>query len=189
MDNFLHSMAIKYAPQIDWSRFYPEQFIYTIPFNGVTGSTQGSQYTGSLNISSDASFIVTEICRAIRSDPDFSTLTGAGALPYEPNTAAPNLYLQMLDSGAGKTLFDNPVSVNSIFNPNSSSWKLSAPRILGANTSLQTTLISYDTVNTWNIQLAFKGVKIYPRSSIIDPTPTETQLQQMARSLLILAGG
>ena len=189
MDNFLSSMAVKYAPQIDWSKYYPEEFIYSIPFNGVTGTSAGSQYTGSLNISSDASFIVTEICRAFRTEPDFSTLTGAGSLLYEPNTAAPNMFLQMVDSGAGKSLFDNPISVNSIFNPNTGTWKLAAPRILGANTSLQTTLISYDTVNTWNVQLAFKGVKIYPRVGIIDPTPNESQLKQIARSLLILAGG
>lgn len=168
---FLSALITENGP-IDWNLFYPEEFVYT-PTQGLltaaaaVGATPG-QANGTIQISSDAPFIITSIGADVLLTA-WADLTPATMPQYPPTDFIANARVQFVDGGSGKNLYNAPIPLRQLCGQSGSDRRdLVAPRILGANTTLNINLFNFDTTRTMPVFFTFFGVKALPRSMPLD---------------------
>lgn len=105
-----------------------------------------------INIESDSNFLLQK----------FSYQADIAAAAFTANTRPiPNVTIQLIDSGSGRQLMQNPVPVSSFMGDGQLPFILPNPRLFLANSTIQIAFANFDTAVTYNIRLSFIGYKIY----------------------------
>jgi len=188
-NNQIAAMIIDGGP-VDWNRYFPEHFIYT-PTEGLitapvaVGAVPGTAQ-GNVQINSDAPFMLFGVGVDLLL-PEWEDLTAATMPSYAPTQFIPNARVQFTDQGSATNLFNAPIPLRQICGASGSDvHQFLAPRILGANTTMQVTLTNFDTVNAMPAFFSFVGVKIKPRAIPRDVVQAEREresLQRLASSI------
>ena len=73
----------------------------------------------------------------------------------------PLVTIQIIDSGSGRQLMQNPIPVASLFGTGELPFILPNPRKFMRNSTMQIAFTNFDAAITYNVRLAFIGYKIY----------------------------
>lgn len=104
---------------------------------------------------------------AIEADSDFilQKLTYqadiAGATQTDSSRLIPNVLIQITDTGSGRQLMQEPISVASFFGTGMLPFILPNPRLFMRNSTIQIAFTSFEAAITPNVRLAFIGYKVY----------------------------
>ena len=107
---------------------------------------------------------------AIEADSDFimQKLTyqaDIAAASYTDSTRPiPLVTIQLIDSGSGRQLMQNPIPVSSFMGNGELPFILPNPRKFLRNSTIQVAFTNFDAATAYNIRLAFIGYKIYGTS-------------------------
>lgn len=105
-----------------------------------------------INIEADSDFILQKF--AFQADIAAAAYTDA-TRPW------PNISVQLIDSGSGRQLMQNPIPVTSFMGTGELPFILPNPRKFLRNSTIQVAFTNFDAAITYNIRLAFIGYKIY----------------------------
>jgi len=105
-----------------------------------------------INIEADSDFILQK----------FAYQADIAAAAYVLNTTPiPLITIQLIDSGSGRQLMQNPIPVSSFMGNGQLPFILPNPRKFLRNSTIQVAFTNFDAAVTYNIRLAFIGYKIY----------------------------
>jgi hypothetical protein len=105
-----------------------------------------------INIEADSDFILQK----------FAFQADIAAAAYTRFTAPePLVTIQLIDSGSGRQLMQNPIPVASFMGNGQLPFILPNPRKFLRNSTIQIAYNNFDAAVTYNIRLAFIGYKIY----------------------------
>jgi len=105
-----------------------------------------------INIEADSDFILQK----------FAYESDIAAAAYVFNTKPiPLITIQLIDSGSGRQLMQNPIPVASFMGDGQLPFILPNPRKFLRNSTIQVAFTNFDAAVTYNIRLAFIGYKIY----------------------------
>ena len=105
-----------------------------------------------INIEADSDFILQK----------FAWQADVAAAAYTDSTRPwPNVTIQLVDSGSGRQLMQNPIPVTSFMGTGELPFILPNPRKFLRNSTIQVAFTNFDAAVTYNIRLAFIGYKIY----------------------------
>ena len=105
-----------------------------------------------INIEADSDFILQK----------FAYESDIAAAAYTFNTKPiPLITIQLIDSGSGRQLMQNPIPVASFMGDGQLPFILPNPRKFLRNSTIQIAFTNFDAAVTYNIRLAFIGYKIY----------------------------
>ncbi len=105
-----------------------------------------------INIEADSDFILQK----------FAYESDIAAAAYVLNTTpVPLITIQLIDSGSGRQLMQNPIPVSSFMGNGQLPFILPNPRKFLRNSTIQVAFTNFDAAVTYNIRLAFIGYKIY----------------------------
>lgn len=76
----------------------------------------------------------------------------------------PLISIQLIDSGSGRQLMQNPIPVSSFMGDGQLPFILPNPRLFLRNSTIQVAFTNFDAAVTYNIRLAFIGYKIYRKA-------------------------
>jgi len=85
----------------------------------------------------------------------------AGAAFTADTRPIPLVTIQLIDSGSGRQLMQNPIPVSSFMGDGQLPFILPNPRLFLRNSTIQIAFTNFDAAITYNIRLAFIGYKIY----------------------------
>ena len=105
-----------------------------------------------INIEADSDFILQKL--TYQADLAGVAQTDAGRI-------VPNVTVQLIDTGSGRQLMQNPIPISSIFGTGRVPFILPNPRLFMRNSTLQVAFTSFEAAVTPTIRLAFIGYKIY----------------------------
>lgn len=111
----------------------------------------------------------TQVQVIIQDDSDFEVrrlayhFTAAEAAITNATAPCPNWTLQLTDTGAGRSLFNNPVPIDTVATgPGMSPRDLPWPKILRRNSTIQATLTNFDAAQaTGRLYLVMFGRKLF----------------------------
>ena len=129
-----------------WTEDY---FVYDI---GPTIVSAGSQVQSTIQIQADSIFLW-ERCSY------YATIADA-AFTAETQPV-PNVSIQVVDSGSGRQLFQNPQPIPSLFGTGTLPFVLPTPRYFKPNSLVQIQLANFDAAVEYSIRLSFIGSKIF----------------------------
>lgn len=121
--------------------------------------------TDIIQIEADSNFILQKLTQFTVASATFPDLTvntivfPAGLT--EENRVIPAVALQMIDTGSGRQLMQNPIPIPSFFGTGEMPFILPNPRLFQRNSTIQVSYTNFDTVNTYDIRLALIGYKVY----------------------------
>ena len=124
--------------------------------------------TDVIQIEADAHFVLQKLAHVSYDDaapPDLGTsptVLFTGGLTAQQQVL-PQVSIQITDTGSGRQLMSNPIPIPSLFGDGKLPFILPNPRIFLKNTTLQIGYTNFDTVNPYDIRLAFIGYKIYTK--------------------------
>jgi hypothetical protein len=124
------------------------------------------QATDTIQIEADSNFILQKLTYlAFDGDlaPDLAVATTillTGGLTAQQRII-PRVGLQIIDTGSGRQLMQEPIPIPSIFGTGELPFILPNPRLFMRNSTIQLTFTNFDAVNTYDIYLAFIGYKVY----------------------------
>jgi len=148
----------KFNKQFDWTKQYPEWYIYNLDF-GVTTTTPlaaGASVTQNIQVQSDASFLLTAFNGSIFNAN--TQLSGFG------NMQALNVTVNVQDTGSGKNLSSSPVQFAHMFGQNGqNTYELPVPRILSQNSTIVITITNNSGGALTGLMVSCHGVKILNR--------------------------
>jgi len=105
-----------------------------------------------INIEADSDFILQK----------FTYQADIAAAAYlESTRPIPLITVQLIDSGSGRQLMNNPIPVESFMGSGELPFILPNPRKFLRNSTIQIAFNNFDAAITYNIRLAFIGYKIY----------------------------
>lgn len=105
-----------------------------------------------INIEADSDFILEKL--AYQSDI-------AAAAYLESTRPIPLITIQIVDTGSGRQLMQNPIPVESLFGSGELPFVLSQPRKFERNSTIQIAFTNFDAAVTYSLRLAFIGYKVY----------------------------
>ncbi len=105
-----------------------------------------------INIEADSDFIMQKL--SFQADI-------AGAAFTDSTRVIPNISVQLVDTGSGRQLMQNPIPIPSMFGWGELPFVLDNPRKFLRNSTIQVAFTNFDAAVTYNIRLAFIGYKIY----------------------------
>lgn len=112
----------------------------------------GGNSNAIINIEADSDFLLQK----------FSYEADIAAAAFTFNTKPiPLITIQLIDSGSGRQLMQNPVPVSSFMGDGQLPFILPNPRKFLRNSTIQIAFANFDAAVTYNIRLAFIGYKIY----------------------------
>ena len=114
----------------------------------------GGSANDEVNIEADSDFLIQK----------FAFQADIAAAAYTDSTRPiPNITVQLIDSGSGRQLMNNPIPVSSFMGTGELPFILSNPRKFLRNSTIQVAFTSFEAGggNTYNLRLAFIGYKIY----------------------------
>jgi hypothetical protein len=105
-----------------------------------------------INIEADSRFILQKL----------SYQADIAAAAYTDSTRPwPNVSIQLVDTGSGRQLMQNPIPLTSFMGTGELPFYLPNPRAFDRNSTIQVAFTNFDAAVTYNIRLAFIGYKIY----------------------------
>jgi hypothetical protein len=105
-----------------------------------------------INIEADSDFILQK----------FAYQADIAAAAFTQNTKPlPLITIQLIDSGSGRQLMQNPVPVTSFMGDGQLPFILPNPRLFLRNSTIQVAYNNFDAAVTYNIRLSFIGYKVY----------------------------
>ena len=118
------------------------------------GLVPGGNSNDIINIEADSDFLLQKFA--------YQTDIAAAAYTFQ-NTPIPNISIQLIDSGSGRQLMQNPIPVSSFMGNGQLPFILPNPRKFLRNSTIQVAFTSFEAGagTTYNIRLAFIGYKIY----------------------------
>jgi len=105
-----------------------------------------------INIEADSDFMLQKF--AYQAD------IAAAAFTYNTRPI-PLVTIQLIDSGSGRQLMNNPIPITSFMGDGQLPFILPNPRKFLRNSTIQVAFANFDAAVTYNIRLAFIGYKIY----------------------------
>lgn len=124
-------------------------YIYEAEALGIVAGTSANDV---INIEADSDFILQKL--AFETD----ILAAAYTVFTEP---LPLISIQIIDTGSGRQLMQNPIPVGSMMGSGKLPFILPNPRKFLRNSTMQIAFTNFDAAVTYNIRLAFIGYKIY----------------------------
>jgi len=85
----------------------------------------------------------------------------AAAAFTDSTRVIPNVTVQIIDSGSGRQLMQEPIPIPSIFGTGELPFILTNPRKFMRNSTIQVAYANFDAAVAYNVRLAFIGYKIY----------------------------
>lgn len=116
------------------------------------GLVAGGSSNDVINIEADSDFIMQKL--SFQADI-------AGAAQTDGTRVIPNVVVQLVDTGSGRQLMQNPIPIPNIFGWGELPFVLDNPRKFLRNSTIQIAFTSFDAAVDYNIRLAFIGYKIY----------------------------
>ena len=117
-----------------------------------TALVAGASSNDVINIEADSDFILQKL--AYYADIAAATFTDSTRI-------IPSVTLQIIDTGSGRQLMQNPIPIPSFFGTGQLPFILSNPRLFMRNSTIQVAFTNFDAAAAFNIQLAFIGYKDY----------------------------
>ena len=105
-----------------------------------------------INIEADSDFIMQKL--------SFQADIAAAAFT-DSTRPIPNVSVQLVDTGSGRQLMQNPIPIPSMFGWGELPFVLDNPRKFLRNSTIQVAFTNFDAAATYNVRLAFIGYKIY----------------------------
>ncbi len=105
-----------------------------------------------INIEADSDFILQKFA--------YEADIAAAAFTFTTRPI-PLITIQLIDSGSGRQLMQNPIPVSSFMGDGQLPFILPNPRKFLRNSTIQVAFNNFDAAVTYNIRLAFIGYKIY----------------------------
>lgn len=133
-------------------QYWEDFFVYDATFAALASLTSSQQ---NIQIQADSSFKWT--AAAFYADIAAAAFT-ASAQPI------PNVTIQILDTGSGRQLFQDPIPVPSVFGSGQLPFILPVPRIFKARSAIQLTAANFDAAVDYNLRLMLIGTKIFQGS-------------------------
>jgi len=112
----------------------------------------GASVNDTIQIEADSDFILQKL--AYEADL-------AGVAQLESTQIVPNVNIQIIDTGSGRQLMQNPIPIATIFGRGTLPFILPNPRLFMRNSSLQIAFTSFEAAVTPTIRLSFIGYKVY----------------------------
>ena len=112
----------------------------------------GDSANDTINIEADSDFLMQKL--SYQADIAAAAFTDSGR-------PIPNVTVQLIDTGSGRQLMQNPIPIPSIFGTGQLPFILPNPRKFLRNSTIQVAYTNFDAAVTYNIRLAFIGYKIY----------------------------
>jgi hypothetical protein len=112
----------------------------------------GASVNDVINIEADSDFILQKLTYSA----DI-----AGVAQLESTRIVPNVSVQIVDTGSGRQLMQNPIPIAAFFGSGELPFILPNPRLFMRNSTIQIAFTSFEVAITPNIDLAFIGYKIY----------------------------
>lgn len=133
-----------------------EPFVYSAEFlaANTTSLAPGATGTFNINIQSDADFRI--LAAAYEAD------TGPGNPQVSSTVQIALVNVLLTDTGSGRNFMDRPVPIPSIFGNGQLPFPWPMPKEMRARSTLQVQCTNFDNANTYDLRLAFIGVKLYP---------------------------
>lgn len=103
----------------------------------------------------------------IQADSDFKLIKLgqmsdiAAAAQLDSTRVIPLVTVAATDTGSGLQLFSAPVAMGALFGDGRLPFILPVPRIFKANTNISFSFTNYDAAVTYNIRMAFIGIKLW----------------------------
>lgn len=129
--------------------FRRDFFIYESSADALAA---GGNANDIINIEADSNFLLQKLAY-------YATI--ADAAFTDSTRPVPNVTVQLVDSGSGRQLMQNPVPIPSFFGTGELPFILPNPRLFLANSTLQIAYANFDAAAAYNIRLAFIGYKVY----------------------------
>jgi hypothetical protein len=129
----------------------------------------GTNATDTIQIEADSNFILQKLTQfsvpsadsaAVFPDLTDDTIVFPVGLT-NMQTVKPAVALQLIDTGSGRQLMQNPIPIPSFFGTGEMPFILPNPRLFVRNSTIQVAYTNFDTVNDYDVRLAFIGYKVY----------------------------
>lgn len=132
-------------------------FVYSADFTAANNNAvaPGGQPVFQINIQQDAAFRIMAGCF-------FADIAVADTT--DATRVLPNVNVMLTDQGSWRFFFDRPAPINSLFGVGMNPFPWPVPMTMNALSTLQVQLFSFSAATTYNIRLAFIGVKLYKYS-------------------------
>ena len=112
----------------------------------------GASLNDVINIEADSNFILQKL----------SYIADIAAAAFTDSTRPiPLVNVQLIDTGSGRQLMQNPIPIPSMFGTGQLPFILPNPRLFMRNSTIQIAFTNFDAAVTYNIRLAFIGYKVY----------------------------
>jgi len=122
--------------------------------------------TDTIQIEADSNFVlqkltfmatVLDLAASLSTNPTVLFTTGL----TDSQRILPNVGVQLIDTGSGRQLMQNPIPIPSLFGTGQLPFILPNPRLFMRNSTIQIAYTNFDTVNGYNVRLSFIGYKVY----------------------------
>lgn len=118
------------------------------------------QQTDTIQIEADSNFILQKL--TYHAQAPAGTALAADALGLvESQKIIPPVAIQLIDTGSGRQLMQNPIPIPSLFGDGKLPFILPNPRMFMRNSTIQVVFTNLDATNTYTVRLAFIGYKVY----------------------------
>ncbi len=112
----------------------------------------GASANDVINIEADSNFILQKL----------SYIADIAAAAFTDSTRPiPLVNVQLIDTGSGRQLMQNPIPIPSMFGTGQLPFILPNPRLFMRNSTIQIAFTNFDAAITYNVRLAFIGYKVY----------------------------
>ena len=126
-----------------------EFFVYSAAFAAIA---PGVTSPGQIAVQADADFEVQKLT--------FTSDVG-GAAQTASGLSIPKCNILITDTGSGRNLMNKTIDLMLLFGSAQNPFILSVPKILRANTIVSLALTNYSAAETYNLQIALIGAKLY----------------------------
>lgn len=135
-------------------------YVYEASTTPGTPIPVSAQQTDTIQIEADSNFILQKL--AYHCQAPAGTALAASALGLvEAQRIIPPVALQLIDTGSGRQLMQNPIPIPSLFGNGTLPFILPNPRMFMRNSTIQVIFTNLDATNTYTVRLAFIGYKVY----------------------------
>jgi hypothetical protein len=125
-----------------------------------TALAASAQSTDTIQIEADSNFILQKF--AYHCQAPAATMLAASALGLvEAQRIIPPVAIQLIDTGSGRQLMQNPIPIPSLFGNGQLPFILPNPRMFLRNSTIQVAFTNLDVTNAYTVRLAFIGFKVY----------------------------
>ena len=130
--------------------FRRDFYIYEAEALGIAAA--GGTANDVINIEADSDFILQKMT--------YEADIAAAAYTFTTNPI-PLVTIQIIDTGSGRQLMQQPIPINSFMGDGKLPFYLPNPRKFLRNSTIQIAFVNFDAAIVYNIRLAFIGYKIY----------------------------